>query len=107
MPDIEVHIDRPGRVQRVGTLHRQARRGGEAVAFEYHADWLADPDRFSLEPALTLNRGALAPAAGLVSGAGMLALTVSRRTCRRFMSSASLASIFSRSLLLTMEPLPS
>lgn len=65
MPDIEVHIDRPGGVQRVGTLHRQARRGGEAVAFEYHPDWLTDPDRFSLEPALTLNRGAFAPAAGL------------------------------------------
>ena len=66
MPNIEVHIDRPGGVQRVGTLHRQARRGGEAVAFEYHPDWLTDPDRFSLEPALTLNRGAFAPAAGLI-----------------------------------------
>ena len=65
MADIEVHLDRPGGVQRVGTLHRQARRGGEAVAFEYHPDWLADPDRFSLEPALTLNRGAFAPGAGL------------------------------------------
>ncbi len=65
MPNIEVHIDRPGGVQRVGTLHRQARRGGEAVAFEYHPDWLTDPDRFSLEPALTLNRGDFAPAAGL------------------------------------------
>ena len=65
MPNIEVHIDRPGGVQRVGTLHRQARRGGEAVAFEYHPDWLADPDRFSLEPALTLNRGAFAPTVGL------------------------------------------
>ena len=49
MPNIEVHIDRPGGVQRAGTLHRQARRGGEAVAFEYHPDWLTDPDRFSLE----------------------------------------------------------
>ena len=65
MADIEVHLDRPGGVQRVGTLHRQARLGGEAVAFEYHPDWLADPDRFSLEPALTLNRGAFAPGAGL------------------------------------------
>ncbi len=67
MPDIEVHIDKPGGVQRVGTLHRQARRGGEAVAFEYHPDWLSRPDRFSLEPALTLNRGAFAPAAGLAT----------------------------------------
>lgn len=65
MPDIEVHIDLNGRQKRVGTLHRQARRGGEAVAFQYHADWLADPDRFSLEPALTLGQGAFSPAAGL------------------------------------------
>jgi len=60
--DIEVHIDfAPGR-KRVGTLHRRARRGGEAISFEYHADWLADPARFSLEPALSLGRGAFAPA---------------------------------------------
>ncbi len=65
MPDIEVHIDLKGRQKRVGTLHRQSRRGGEAVAFQYHADWLADPDRFSLEPALTLGQGAFSPAAGL------------------------------------------
>lgn len=65
MPDIEVHVDLKGRQKRVGTLHRQARRGGEALAFQYHADWLADPDRFSLEPALTLGRGAFSPAAGL------------------------------------------
>jgi len=65
MPDIEVHIDLKGEQRRVGTLHRQARRGGEAVAFLYHADWLANPDRFSLEPALTLGQGAFSPAAGL------------------------------------------
>lgn len=62
MADIEVHIDfAPGR-KRVGTLHRHARRGGEAISFEYHTDWLADPARFSLEPALALGRGAFAPA---------------------------------------------
>jgi serine/threonine-protein kinase HipA len=60
--DIEVHIDfAPGR-KRVGTLHRHARRGGEAISFEYHTDWLADSARFSLEPALALGRGAFAPA---------------------------------------------
>ena len=65
MPDdIEVHIDFAPGMSRVGTLHRQARRGGEAVSFEYHAEWLTKAERFSLEPALTLNRGAFAPAAG-------------------------------------------
>ena len=32
--------------------------------FEYAAAWLADADRFSLEPALVLTRGAFAPPAG-------------------------------------------
>lgn len=65
MTDIEVHIDLHGAPRRVGTLHRHARRGGEAVAFKYHAGWLADPERFSLEPALALNRGAFSSATGL------------------------------------------
>ncbi|MGB8841438.1 MAG: HipA domain-containing protein [Aliidongia sp.] len=34
------------------------------MLFEYAAGWLADPERFSLEPALTLTRGAFAPLAG-------------------------------------------
>jgi serine/threonine-protein kinase HipA len=62
--DIEVHIDFTPGLKRVGTLHRQARRGGEAISFEYHPDWLSQPARFSLEPALTLNRGAFSPTAG-------------------------------------------
>ena len=65
MADIEVHIDFSAGLRRVGTLHRQPRRGGEAVVFEYHPAWLADAARFSLEPALTLGQGAFAPAAGL------------------------------------------
>jgi serine/threonine-protein kinase HipA len=60
--DIEVHIDFAAGSKRVGTLHRHDRRGGEALSFEYHPDWLGDPACFSLEPALTLNRGAFAPA---------------------------------------------
>lgn len=63
-PDVEVHVDLDGRLQRVGTLHRHPRRGGEATSFEYHPDWLADPSRFSLEPALTLGDGAFAPGSG-------------------------------------------
>jgi serine/threonine-protein kinase HipA len=62
--EIEVFIDFVPGLKRVGTLYRHARRGGEAVSFEYHPDWLTDPARFSLEPALTLNRGAFSPTAG-------------------------------------------
>lgn len=62
MADIEVHIDFEPGLKRVGTLHRHARRGGEAISFEYYADWLADPARFSLEPGLALGRGTFIPA---------------------------------------------
>ncbi len=44
------------------TLHRHARRGVEAISFEYHSIWLEDAARFSLEPALTLSRGVFAAA---------------------------------------------
>jgi serine/threonine-protein kinase HipA len=62
--DIEVHIDFAAGLKRVGTLHRQGRRGGEAISFDYHSDWLGEEARFSLEPALTLDRGAFAPLNG-------------------------------------------
>jgi serine/threonine-protein kinase HipA len=64
MTDVEVHIDMPGGLRRVGTLRRTARRGGETVVFEYHPDWLADPDRFSLEPAMKVGPGPFVPATG-------------------------------------------
>ena len=56
--DIEVHIDFAPGLKRVGTLYRHSGRGEETTTFEYHPDWLADPARFSLEPALSLGRGA-------------------------------------------------
>src|SRR5205814_10006853 len=65
MPDIEVDVDFAPGLKRVGTLHRHARRGAEAVSFEYHPSWLEDRARFSLEPALSLGPGAFAPAARL------------------------------------------
>jgi serine/threonine-protein kinase HipA len=64
MADIEVHIDFAPGPKRVGTLHRHARRGGEGVTFEYHTAWLEDAARFSLEPALSLGRGAFVPRDG-------------------------------------------
>src|ERR1035437_2540078 len=45
-------------------LHRHARRGTETTSFESAPAWLSDAARFSLEPALALNRGAFAPAGG-------------------------------------------
>jgi len=62
--DIEVFVDFAPGLKRVGTLHRQPRRGSEVISFEYHPDWLTEKVRFSLEPALTLNRGAFVPARG-------------------------------------------
>ncbi|HEV3157097.1 MAG TPA: type II toxin-antitoxin system HipA family toxin [Candidatus Baltobacteraceae bacterium] len=63
--DIEVFISFSPGLKRVGTLYRHARRGAESTSFEYHPDWLDDPECFSLDPALTLNRGAFAPSGGM------------------------------------------
>lgn len=64
MPDdVEVHIDLNGAARRVGTLYAPA-RGSAPVTFEYHEEWLGNPESFSLQPALTLNQGAFAPKAG-------------------------------------------
>jgi serine/threonine-protein kinase HipA len=65
MADIEVHIDFAPGAKRVGTLHRHARRGGEAISFDYHKAWLEDAAKFSLEPALSLDRAAFVPGEGL------------------------------------------
>jgi serine/threonine-protein kinase HipA len=64
MADIEVHIDLQGRARRVGLARSNRVRGSETVIFEYAPEWLADPDCFSIEPALALTRGGFAPAAG-------------------------------------------
>lgn len=64
MPDIEVHIELNSRLRRVGLARRNLARGVETIAFEYADDWLADPERFSIEPALALTRGVFPPPAG-------------------------------------------
>jgi serine/threonine-protein kinase HipA len=70
--EIEVHIDFAPGQRRIGTLRRHARRGGEATTFEYDASWLADASRFSIAPALVLQRGAFAapPGAALPGALG-------------------------------------
>lgn len=64
MPDIEVHLDLAGRTREVGLARCNRARDSEVILFEYADEWLTDPDRFALEPALTLGRGAYAPPAG-------------------------------------------
>lgn len=56
MADFEVHIDLNGRTRPVGLARSNRVRGTETILFEYGRAWLADPDRFSLEPALALTR---------------------------------------------------
>ena len=67
MADFEVHIDLHGRTRPVGLARSNRVRGAEIILFEYDGAWLEDPDRFSLEPALSLTRGHFAPPAGLAT----------------------------------------
>lgn len=64
MADFEVHLDLHGRTRPIGLARSNRARGAETILFEYDHAWLEDPDRFSLEPALALTRGAFAPPAG-------------------------------------------
>jgi serine/threonine-protein kinase HipA len=64
MADIEVHVDLEGRTRPVGLAHSNRVRGNETIVFEYVPEWLSDPDRFSIEPALALTRGGFPPPAG-------------------------------------------
>lgn len=67
MADFEVHIDLNGRTRPIGLARSNRIRGTETILFEYSDTWLEDPDRFSLEPALALTRGAFAPPVGLAT----------------------------------------
>ncbi len=55
--EVFVYIDLQGTPQLVGTLWAHVRKGRESATFEYDRSWLAHPERFSLEPALTLGPG--------------------------------------------------
>lgn len=71
MPDdVEVHIDLGGETPRVGTLYAPRRGPRAPVTFEYHDSWLGETNRFSLEPALRLDRGTFAPNEGLFGSIG-------------------------------------
>lgn len=52
-----VSIDLEDQTHIVGTLWARQNRGRESASFEYSKEWLENPKRFSLEPALQLGRG--------------------------------------------------
>jgi serine/threonine-protein kinase HipA len=55
--DVFVYVDLQGTAHLVGRLWGRTRKGRESATFEYDKSWLANPDRFSLEPALKLGPG--------------------------------------------------
>jgi|GEM_PF-4881426 len=61
MTEFEVYIDLYGDTRPIGLARSNRVRGTERILFEYDAEWLESLDRFSLEPALALTRGAFAP----------------------------------------------
>ena len=59
MSDTEalVYVDLAGARALVGRLWSRAPKGRESATFEYDKTWLEHPERFALEPALTLGPG--------------------------------------------------
>lgn len=55
--NILVYVDLLGTPHLVGQLWARTRRDKERATFQYADGWLANPSRFSLEPALTLGPG--------------------------------------------------
>lgn len=52
-----VYADLEGAAHLVGRLYAHNNKGKETASFEYEADWLANPLRYALEPALALGKG--------------------------------------------------
>jgi serine/threonine-protein kinase HipA len=55
--DVLVYADLQGTPYLVGRLWSRTRKDRDSATFEYDKDWLAHPERFSLEPALKLGPG--------------------------------------------------
>jgi serine/threonine-protein kinase HipA len=51
------YVDLEGEPQLVGRMWVRGARGRESATFEYGAEWLSEPRRFALEPALVLSHG--------------------------------------------------
>jgi serine/threonine-protein kinase HipA len=56
--EVLIYVDLRGAPHLVGRLWARMRKDRESATFEYEKSWLTHPDRFSLEPALTLGPGA-------------------------------------------------
>jgi serine/threonine-protein kinase HipA len=54
---ILVYIDLAGVTTRVGTLWTRTRNTRQSATFEYAREWLDNPNRFALEPALAIGPG--------------------------------------------------
>lgn len=52
--EILVYIDLAGKPEKIGRLWTRVRAGKETASFEYEKAWLKNPDRFALEPSLSL-----------------------------------------------------
>lgn len=55
--EVLVYVDLKGSPRLVGRLWARMRKGRDSATFEYDKGWLADAERFSLEPALKLGPG--------------------------------------------------
>jgi serine/threonine-protein kinase HipA len=55
--EVLVYVDLEGTPHLVGRLWARMRKDRESATFEYDKGWLANPERFSLEPALALGPG--------------------------------------------------
>ncbi len=55
--EVVVHVDLEGTVHPVGRMWARVRKGRESATFEYDSEWLDNPARFPLEPALQLGAG--------------------------------------------------
>ena len=55
--EVLVYVDLEGAPHLVGRLWARTRNDRESATFEYDKNWLANPNRFSLEPALKLGPG--------------------------------------------------
>lgn len=54
---VYVYISLEGEDILVGRIWSHSRKGRESASFEYDPSWLSHPEKFSLEPALTLTAG--------------------------------------------------
>jgi serine/threonine-protein kinase HipA len=68
--EVLVYVDLQSAPHLVGRLWARMRKDRESATFEYDKNWLAHPERFSLEPALKLGPGPFhAPSAKPLFGA--------------------------------------